>query len=167
MFSARDPSDLDRFFRGLTEHAFHGRLGIVDPPLVDYVAELLVRFIRHDQLRVLPGSEPVACDAVSHMLAIVQHEPPEVARDEYRHIGDYTLFWSGVYPESLRRFQHPSQPDHLLDYREAGKQAYRLAAALEPEDAVETRHVLALLSEEYDSCIVGLGEVRRAWGEVA
>ena len=167
MFSARDPSDLDRFFRGLTEHAFHGRLGIVDPPLVDYVAELLVRFIRHDQLRVLPGSEPVACDAVSHMLAIVQHEPPEVAREEYRHIGDYTLFWSGVYPEALRRFQHPLQPDHLLDYREAGKQAYRLAAALEPKEAVETRHVLALLSEEYDSCIVGLGEVRRAWGEAA
>lgn len=167
MFSARDPSDLDRFFHGLTEHAFHGRLGIVDPPLVDYVAELLVRFIRHDQLRVLPGSEPVACDAVSQMLAIVQHEPPEVARDEYRHIGDYTLFWSGVYPESLRRFQHPSQPDHLLDYREAGKQAYRLAAALEPEHAVETRYVLAMLSEEYDSCIVGLGEVRRAWGEAA
>ena len=48
MFSTRDPADLERFFRGLTEHAFHGRLGIVDPPLVDYVAELLVRFIRHD-----------------------------------------------------------------------------------------------------------------------
>ena len=167
MFSARDPSDLERFFRGLTEHAFHGRLGIVDPPLVDYVATLLVRFIRHDHLRVLPGAEPVPCDDVSHMLSIAQHEPPDVARDEYRHIGDYTLFWSGVYPEALQRFQRPSEPDHLLDYRAAGKQAYRLAAALEPEEAVETRHVLVLLSEEYDSCVVGLGEVRRAWGEAA
>jgi hypothetical protein len=167
MFSAHDPSDLDRFFRGLTEHAFHGRLGIVDPPLVDYVAAMLVRFIRHEHLRVLPGTKPIACEDVSHMLSIVQHEPPEVARDEYRHIGDYTLFWSGVYPEALRRFQHPSRPDHLLDYREAGKQAYRLAAALEPAEAVEARHVLAMLSEEYDSCIAGLGEVRRAWGDAA
>ena len=166
MFSARDPSDLDRFFHGLTEHAFYGRLGIADPPLVDYVASLLVRFIRHDHLRMLPGHDPVACDDVSHMLSIVQREPPEIARDEYRHIGDYTLFWSGVYQEALKRFQHPTQPDHLLDYRTAGKQAYRLAAALEPREA-ETRHVLAMLSEEYDSCVAGLGEVRRAWGEAA
>jgi hypothetical protein len=167
MFSARDPSDLERFFRGLTEYAFYGRLGIVDPPLVEYLTTLLVRFIHHDNLRALPGAEPVACDDVSHMLSIAQHEPPDVARGEYRHIGDYTLFWSGVYPEALQRFQRPSQPDHLLDYREAGRQAYRLAAALEPEEAVETRHVLVLLSEEYDSCVVGLGEVRRAWGEAA
>jgi len=167
MFSARDPSDVDRFFRGLTEHVFYGRLGIVEPPLVDYVATLLVRFIRHDHLRRLPGHDAQACDDVTHMLSIVQQEPPDVARDEYRHIGDYTLFWSGVYPEALQRFQHPLRPDSLLDYREAGRQAYRLAAALEPAEAVETRHVLQLLSEEYDSCVAALGEVRRAWGEAA
>jgi len=167
MFSARDPSDLDRFFRGLTEHAFHGRLGVVDPPLVDYVASLLVRFIRNEQLRVLPGNEPRACDDVARMLSIVQFDPPDVARDEYRHIGDYTLFWSGLYPEALRRFQHPSRPDHLLDYREAGKQAYRLAAALEPADAADARQLLETLSTEYDICVEGLGEVRRAWGDAA
>jgi hypothetical protein len=54
MYSARDPDDIGRFFRGLTEHAFHARLGIVDPPLVDYVSLLLVRFIRNDEIRSLP-----------------------------------------------------------------------------------------------------------------
>ena len=34
------------FFGGLTEHTFEARLGIADPPLVDYLVELLVRFIR-------------------------------------------------------------------------------------------------------------------------
>jgi hypothetical protein len=101
------------------------------------------------------------------MLAIVQQEPPAVARDEYRHIGDYTLFWSGLYPEALHRFRHPSRADHLLDYREAGKQAYRLAAALEPLEERATRCLLETLSEEYDTCVAGLGEVRRAWGEAA
>ena len=56
MYSARNPDDIDRFFRGLTEHAFHARLGIVDPPLVDYVSLLLVRFIRNDHLRPLPAA---------------------------------------------------------------------------------------------------------------
>lgn len=167
MFSPRDPTDLDRFFHGLAEHAFHERLGVVDPPLIDYVATLLVRFIRSESLRSLPGTVPRACDEVARMLSVVQCEPPDVARDEYRHIGDYTLFWSGLYPEALRRFQHPSRADHLLDYREAGKQAYRLAAALEPDDAAAARVLLETLSAEYDTCVAGLGEVRRAWDAAA
>jgi len=33
-----------RFFTGLTEYTFEGRLGVADPPLIDYIAEMLVRF---------------------------------------------------------------------------------------------------------------------------
>ena len=35
---------------GSPEYAFHARLGVADPPLVDYIAELLVRFVRSDDL---------------------------------------------------------------------------------------------------------------------
>ena len=35
-----------RFFTGLTEYTFEGRLGVADPPLIYYIAELLVRFVR-------------------------------------------------------------------------------------------------------------------------
>ena len=55
MFAAHDPSDIDRFFRGLTEYAFHARLGVVDPPLIDYVALLLVRHLRLDRVAAVPG----------------------------------------------------------------------------------------------------------------
>ena len=55
-FTPRRPANPDRFFRGLAEHAFHGRLGVVDPPLVDYVSTLLVRFIRNDHLRPAAGA---------------------------------------------------------------------------------------------------------------
>jgi hypothetical protein len=164
MYSARDPDDIDRFFRGLTEHAFHARLGIVDPPLVDYVSLLLVRFIRNDEIRSLPRQAPALLDDVTDMLSAVQQAPADTAREEYRHIGDYTLFWSGLYPEALRRFQHPTRQDHLLDYRAAGKKAYWIASTLEPADAVDERDLLARLSHDYDLCVEGLAEVRRAWG---
>ena len=36
---------LHRLFRGLTESAFMDELGIGDPPLVGYVAELLASFV--------------------------------------------------------------------------------------------------------------------------
>ncbi|MFM7292497.1 MAG: hypothetical protein ACKOHG_21310 [Planctomycetia bacterium] len=139
MFSARDPADLDRFFRGLAEHAFHGQLGVVDPPLVEYVSSLLVRFMRAEGLRPLPAADAVAVD-------------------DYRQIGDYTLFWTGLYPEALRRVQQ-------LDYRLAGKRAYWIASTLEPDDAAAERLLLERLSHEYDVCVAGLAEVRRAWGE--
>jgi hypothetical protein len=164
MYSARDPDDIDRFFRGLTEHAFHARLGVVDPPLVDYVALLLVRFIRNDRIRALPGEVPAEIDDVAQMLTVVQQAPATVAREEYRHIGDYTLFWSGLYPEALRRFRHPTRQDHLLDYRAAGKRAYWIASTLQPATA-EACRLLERLSHEYDLCVEGLAEVRRAWDE--
>ncbi|MFN5755620.1 MAG: hypothetical protein ACK54F_04180 [Planctomycetia bacterium] len=165
MYSARDPDDIDRFFRGLTEHAFHARLGIVDPPLVEYVSLLLVRFIRNDEIHALPGHASALLDDVTDMLSAVQQAPAEAAREEYRHIGDYTLFWSGLYPEALRRFQRPARQDHLLDYRAAGKKAYWIASTLEPADAADERDLLARLSHDYDLCVEGLAEVRRAWGE--
>ena len=165
MYSARDPDDIGRFFRGLTEHAFHARLGIVDPPLVDYVSLLLVRFIRNDDIHAIPRHAAAVLDDVTGMLSAAQGVPPEAAREDFRHIGDYTLFWSGLYPEALRRFQHPTRQDHLLDYRAAGKKAYWIASTLEPADAAAERDLLARLSHDYDLCVEGLAEVRRVWGE--
>ena len=166
MFSPRDPADVDRFFRGLTEYAFCTRLGVVDPALVDYVALLLVRFLRHDRVAALPGVGREEATAIAEVLLTVRrHAAAEEAVEEYRQIGDYTLFWSGLYPEALRRFQHPSRQDHLLDYRAAGKKAYWIASTLEPADADAERQLLERLSHEYDLCVEGLAEVRRAWRE--
>jgi hypothetical protein len=153
MFSARDPDDVDRFFRGLTENAFHGQLGVVDPPLVEYVATLLVRFIRSDGLPVFPCRTAAERDRLTRLL---DDPAPAAAVDEYRQIGDATLFWTGVYPEALRRFQS-------LDYRAVGRRAYWMASTLERDDAAAERLLFERLSSEYDVCVAGLAEVRRGW----
>ena len=92
MISAHNPSDIDRFFRGLTEYAFHTRLGIVDPPLVDYVSLLLVRFLRTEPAVPSRGSAAVVSADVARLLveAAGQRTSAE-ARAECRHIGDLTL----------------------------------------------------------------------------
>ena len=38
--------------------------------------------------------------------------PPEgrTSREIHRHIGDFTLFWAGVYPEALPRLQATDSP---------------------------------------------------------
>jgi hypothetical protein len=183
-FSVRRPGNLDLFFRGLAEHAFHGRLGVVDPPLVHYVSTLLVRFIRNDHLRPLPGGRPEAGDQLVAMLATMRALPPEPELAEgpppgregraatppnwhgvaYRHVGDYTLFWTGLYPEALRRRGPASRADRLDEYRTAGKQAYWLASTCGAANDGE-RSLLERLSRDYDTCAAGLGEVRRAWAD--
>ncbi|NDC54370.1 MAG: hypothetical protein EBZ74_08780 [Planctomycetia bacterium] len=166
MFAARDPDDIDRFFRGLTEYAFHARLGVVDPPLVDYVALLLVRFLRHDPSAAPAPGAPGTPDVTTLFAAARDHSPDE-ALAEYRHIGDYTLFWSGLYPEAVERLRRLGRADHLVDFRAAGKQAYWIASTLEPADAGAERLLFERLSHDYDLCVEGLGEVRRAWNDAA
>ena len=41
-------SQIHRYFAGLAENTFQSQLGIVDPPLVDYLSDLLTRFVRSD-----------------------------------------------------------------------------------------------------------------------
>lgn len=164
MFSARDPSDVDRFFRGLTEYAFHARLGIVDPPLIDYVSLLLVRFLRSESFAATPAE---SADVTPLLLAVERHPDTAEALQEYRQIGDVTLFWSGLYPEAVARPRRPGPADPLSGYKEAGRRAYWMASRLEPDDAAAERALFERLAHDYDLCVEGLGEIRRAWGNAA
>ena len=165
MFSARDPSDIDRFFRRVTEYAFHTRLGVVDPPLVDYVSLLLVRFLRTDAAARATAPTPTPTEVARLLVEAAGHGAAEEACEEYRHIGDVTLFWSGLYPEAIHGIESPGRGDRLAAYRSTGKRAYRLAAILEPADADAERRLLEHLADDYDLCVEGLAEVRRIWGE--
>lgn len=174
MYSAGKPDDIDRFFRGLTEHAFHARLGVVDPPLVDYVATLLIRSLRIDQLPAWPAgcddqAELVAHEAfeASELAAAIGHDAE--AGEGFRRLGDFALFWTGVYPEALDRPHAAQGPPFrpgglpLVTYRLVGKRAYRVASVLFDDSDSVDRGVLERLSDEFDLCAEGLSEVRRAW----
>ncbi len=155
---------LGRFFAGICEHVFESRLGVVDPPLVDYVTDLMVRFVRFDCLTRVrsPSGEPI--QAVVDMLGEAESRSGIARRDVHRHIGDVTLFWTGVYPESLPALKDVSRKDFFVNYCEQGKRAYFLASTIETdrgEDA--SRDILERLSREFELCAYGLGEVRREW----
>jgi len=157
---------LRRFFAGVTEFAFETRLGMADPPLVDYIAELLVRFVRSDELYPVRSPRGTRLMQVSDMLVEAQQRQGPARRQVHRHIGDFTLFWTGVYPEVIDAIRRGSK-DALIDYQEQGKRAYWIASTIPVEGEVEPEaaepEVLARLSEQFDLCVYGLGEVRRQW----
>jgi hypothetical protein len=151
-----------RFFAGLTEYAFQARLGVADPPLVDYIAELLVRFVRSDNLYPVRSVRGQRLVQVTDMLAEAQHREGPARQKVHRHIGDFTLFWTGVYPEVVDQLRRGNK-DALIDYQQQGKRAYWIASTIPVQQVAPAPDVLKRLSEQFDLCVYGLGEVRRQW----
>ena len=93
---------LHRLFRGLTESTFMDELGIGDPGLVGYVADLLARFVPSQALGKVRDASGRSVTQVFAMIAEAESSADAERRREcHRHVGDYTLFWTGVYPEAL------------------------------------------------------------------
>ena len=152
---------LHRMFRGITEHTFQSELGVADPRLVGYVANLLACFVPCQTIWRLRDSQGRRLHEVTAMVAEAETAcDSERRRDYHRHVGDFTLFWTGVYPEALSKLQASQSADHLIDFRVQGKRSYYLASTLEEGDEAP---ILRRLSEQFELCAFGLSRVRREW----
>lgn len=155
---------LGRFFAGICEYIFQTQLGVADPPLVDYLSDMLQRFVSNDSLcrvRDLSG-RPVS--EVASLMYEAEQRRGLAKRDVHRHIGDVALFWTGVFPESLPKLRRVDSPDFMIDYRSQGKWAYHMAATIKTDRTDDaTADVLERLSSNFEMCAYGLGEVRREW----
>jgi rhodanese-related sulfurtransferase len=154
---------LDRFFLGISEYVFHTQLGVVDTELIDYVGSLLIRFTRTESFQRLrtPNGQPATQIVV--MLSEADQRLGEAKREVHRHIGDYTLFWSGLYPEALRQSDCSQDSDQFVAYCAHGKRSYRIASSIQGKDKDAPNELLRRLSEQFELCAYGLREIRREW----
>jgi hypothetical protein len=153
---------LHRLFRGLTEYAFMNELGIGDPSLVGYVAELLATFVPSQNIWQIRDAQGRQLKEVTAMIAEAEASDDAVRRREcHRHVGDFTLFWTGLYPEALTKLQGRSSPDALVSYQQQGKRSYYLASTL--SERSDQGYVFRRLSDQFELCAVGLSHVRREW----
>jgi hypothetical protein len=158
-------SAVERFFRGVSEFIFHTELGVADVQLVDYVSDMLLRFVRVDSLYSLRHSNGMRTKHVVEMIAEAERRIGVAKREVYRHVGDFTLFWSGMYPESLNSKNSGGSPDGLIDYCRQGKRAYAKAAEIEGGEDRPPSELIHRMSEHFEMCAYGLREVRRHWEE--
>ncbi len=166
----RDASDssgqlLERFFTGLSEYAFYSQLGVTDTELVGYVSNLLIRFTKTDALHRIRQLNGQRATEVVTMMVEAQQRIGIAKREVHRHIGDFTLFWTGLYPESLRSLKSDNS-DQFVSYCNEGKKAYEIASEIEADSSeVASAELLHRLSEQFEMCAYGLREVRRQWEE--
>jgi len=141
--------------------------------------ELLTRFLHVDQLYRLRDARGRALADVGEMLASGEARGvprPLHALAVQRHIGDYTLFISGLFPENLARVSRDWRrkdavmvqlgdllvPFHDVGeyYEEAGRRAYRQAAELAHEAGLPEADRFALLSDFFPDYTKTLSLVR-------
>lgn len=161
---ANPSTTLNRYFAGIAEYVFQSHLGVADPQLVDYVSQLLLRFVRSESIHRVRSLTGKPLTEVTDMLVEANARVGTARRSVHRHIGDFTLFWAGVYPEALREMQSSTKKDHFIDYCSQGKRAYLIASTIEPEEENEApAPILERLSRQFELCAYGLREVRREW----
>jgi hypothetical protein len=169
MWEPPEGHPLRRMFAGLSEHAFFSHLGVADPPLTDYLSTLLTRFLHFDAVYRLRNGAGKPITELTEMVIEAEQLPAggRTRREYYRHIGDFALFWTGVYPEALNTRRARSSTDAMVSYTAQGKRGYLITSRLEEQEHHDAEaNLFRRLSEQFELCAVGLRKVREEWEEM-
>lgn len=158
---------LRQLFGALTERSFTERLGWPDLNVASYVSNLLVDFTHTDNLYKIHTSQDQPVDTVVDLLfeseVMLDAQSFEREREVHRHIGDFTLFMAGLFPEYLRRLKTAGliyHKDFLVDYMKTGKRSYGIVAQFGDHGAEVDPPLFQKLSDNFELCVTGLGFVR-------
>lgn len=158
--------DLNALFAEIVRDAARAELGrALDHEIEHYLAQLLIRFLHTDQIFRLRNSEGKQLIAISEMLPegdiSLNAASFEQERVVHRHIGDFLLFWSGLYPEFLRRIKLEHGGDVICDYPRQGQQSYHLVSTFDYPPHDQEAPIFRQLSEEFEAYTYALRGVRQ------
>ena len=139
-----------RMFRTLTEMSFE-QIDLRDRELMRYVADLLVEFVHIDNLYRWRDARGKRLDSIVDMLLDMRDQRAAEERETRKHIGDYTMFIAGLYPESLQRRRRAVSPEY---YIAQGKESYLIVAEMDRSKPTES--LFRKLSEHFEYCVTAL-----------
>jgi hypothetical protein len=150
-----DGHPLQKTFAALTARGLEqARIG--DELSVRYISNMLMGFLRTDDLYRLRGESRRPLGQISDMLvAAEQAATPLERQNAHRHLGDFTLFMLGLYPECMDR---PRRALTARDYADFGSRSYRIVADLAQRGEPGIYHRLSFC---FDAYVDGLRWVKR------
>ncbi len=155
---------LKRFFDRLVRRSLDD-LWLSGEPVADYLAGLLTRFARTDQLYAVRDATGQPLASVVGMLLEVERawafdDPrfdPFRERTVRQHIGDYTLFMTGVFREHVERRASTGF------YVREGKRAYQVVADFERSALKPDARLFAALSARFEGYASALQYMKRVY----
>src|SRR5262245_20607455 len=141
---------LRHLFRMLTEASFE-QVGMPDAELMTYVSGLLVDFTHTDNLYRVKDAQGRRLEYLFDIQLESQRGDKTHARETQKHLGDYTLFMVGMYPESLQRRRRTISSEY---YVVQGKQAYTTVS--EMDSPRPSAALFRKLAAHFETCVSAL-----------
>jgi hypothetical protein len=140
-------------------------MGWDDREMTDYIADLLARFTNLDRLYDLRDEQGNALQDLDTM--IYASDPVygsassfETERRIRAHIGDYSLFHAGMYPE-LYCLSDNEDGQRYLKMVQIGKDSYHIVSQFNVFEYAASAPLFKRLAENFEACIRGLSSVRK------
>src|SRR2546427_6422118 len=157
---------LQQLFIELVGRHYAEEIGIRDPQIVNYVAHLMAEFCEVEQLFKIRNEAGKPLTDVGEML--IESNPvygpaPSFDRERQvrKHIGDYTLFFAGMFPESINHYRLRRQRlERFVEWMKAGKESYYIVSKFEYFGYAKIAPLVAQLSVTFEECVFGLNRVK-------
>jgi len=157
---------LQELFTELVHDHFDHDIGIRDTEVQEYIANVLSEFCEVEQLYKVCNAEGRRLDDVGEML--LETDPiygpaPSFDRERQvrKHVGDYILFLSGMFPESINHYRLRRQRlENFVDFVKAGKESYYIVSKFDQFEYARLAPLFAKLAKNFESCVYGLNLVK-------
>lgn len=146
------------YFYILVRHVFR-RSGLQERPLADYVAAVLAEFSNVERVRSrIDGRQPM--DYFIDMMAALQTVDDTTRFHIRAHIGNYSLFLAGVFPDRIRFRAERRGAPALRYYEGVGRANYRAASDHALARKYDLDSIFDMLAERFQETRLALNELR-------
>jgi hypothetical protein len=123
---------LRQLFHEVVSECYDSHLGLRDAEISSYVADLLTEFCHAENVYRIRDAAGNPVREVGEMLLAADPVHGTASsfgeeRERRKHIGDYTLFFTGMYPESMHRWGE-RQRESFFEMVQAGKESYYIVS---------------------------------------
>lgn len=155
------------YFHEAVHETLSQRLGLRGVEDVEaYLSELLTKFLHDENIFAIRDSAGRRVRSLQEMLVEgdvrLNADSFERERVVHRHIGDFLLFWSGLFPEFLDSIGAGAK-DGLLDAVRQGRHSYYIVSSFDYVPYDKEAPTFRKLSAEFDACREGLALIRTSF----
>ena len=146
------------YFYILVRNVFR-RSDIQDRAVADYVAEVLAEFARTERSRCVVPGQKNPLDYFFELLAALKTADDRTSFFIRVHIGNHSLFLSGVFPNRIRfRAEARGFPD-LKYYEGMGRTQYRMASDHRLAQRYEVAGIFNTLADRFQATRLALNDI--------
>jgi len=134
------------------------RTGIERRTVADYVAEVLCEFSRLERTRCVVRGRAEPVHYLFEMIAALESADERTSFYIRTHIGNHSLFWSGVFPEHIRHRAESRGGPGMKYYETLGQTHFRAASDHRLAERYALGPVLATLAEQFQATRLALND---------